>query len=419
MRNYRMILSKNHIAEFGYKDNANIILVGQVGTGKTRKNIIPCIMEQNDISMVIADTKGELYAKTANMLKFKGYDVKCINFDSPKDTKDFFNPFEYINDPEDIIATSSILVSELKANFGNWDPYWDNAGTLLLNAIIAYLVFECRKNDQTLANIQKLISNFAVREDQPDYRSTLDIMFDELKKKNPEHFAVKQWDAFTSIRGSSKTVSSITSVVMSKFAQFMTPGIERLTSKDTVDFKNLGKSKTVLFVSVSDVDRSKDKLASICYSLMLNTLRKIADKEEDKGLPNHVHFFLDDFATNVIIPNFDGYISCLRSREISFTIVLQSESQLYKLYGPTYNTILANAAYYIFLGSRDLQGCQDIAKRMNVPLDRVLYKSKDEVFILSNFERPIVDETYDLKTHPDYSKLESENYCIQSVEMDL
>ena len=126
---------------------------------------------------------------------------------------------------------------------------------------------------------------------------------------------------------------------------------------------------------------------------------------------------MDDFATNVVIPSFPNFISCLRSREISFTLVLQSESQIKTLYGEAYSTIIANCAYYLFLGSRDLQGCYEISKRMNIPLDKVLYKSRDEVFILSNFNRPIVDTIYDVRTHSAYSKLESEHYYPQNHEL--
>ena len=416
MKDYRMILSKNHTAHFGFKDNGNILVLGQVGTYKTRGHVLPNIMEQDKISMVISDTKGELQAKTEKMLREKGYIVKNINFDNPKASKNHFNPFKYIRTPEDILATSAILISEVHPGY-KVDPYWDNSATLLLNAVIAYLVYECRPLDRTLANVRKLICNFEISEGQPARKSTLEIMFDDLKKKDKEHFAVKQWESFLAIRGSEKTVACIASTLLGKFSQFLTPDIETLTENDTLDFDSIGKKKTALFVCVSDVDRSKDKLVSIFYSLLLNRLRTVADGQENRGLPIHVHFFMDDFATNVVIPSFPNFISCLRSREISFTLVLQSESQLKTLYGEAYSTIIANCAYYLFLGSRDLQGCYEISKRMNIPLDKVLYKSRDEVFILSNYNRPIVDTIYDVRTHSAYSKLESEYYYPQNHEL--
>ena len=418
MNNYRMILSKNHTANFGFKDNGNILVLGQVGTYKTRGHVLPNIMEQDDISMVISDTKGELQAKTEKLLREKGYIIKSINFDNPRSSHNHFNPFAYIQTPEDILATSAILVSEVHPGY-HVDPYWDNAAMLMLNAVIAYLANECRPSERTLANLRKLVCAFAAREDNPQYKSPLEIIFDDIKDKKPESFAVKQWEAFLSIKGAAKTVSTIASVLLSKFAQVLTPDIEFLTSSDTIAFDEIGRKKTALFVSVSDVDRSKDKLVSIFYSLLLNRLRTVADKRPDRGLPIHTHFFMDDFATNVVIPNFPNYISCLRSREISFTLVLQSENQLKTLYGEASSTIVANCAYYLFLGSRDLQGCYEISKRMNIPLDKVLYKSRDEVFILSNFSRPIIDSIYDVRTHVSYDELESEQFYPQSHELSL
>lgn len=417
MSNYRMILGRNNTAEFGFKDNGNILVLGQVGTYKTRGHVLPNIMEQDEISMVISDTKGELQAKTEKMLREKGYIVKSVNFDNPKATQNYFNPFVYISSPEDILATSALLVSEVHPGY-RVDPYWDNAATLLLNSIIAFLVEECRPAERTLENLRKLVCAFEVSDDKR--KSTLEIMFEDLKAKKKEgSYALDQWNAFMTIKSSERTASCIVSTLLSKFAQVLTPDIVTLTSKDTVAFDMIGKKKTALFVNVSDVDRSKDKLVSIFYSLLLNRLRNVADKHRDRGLPVHVHFFMDDFATNVVIPSFPNYISCLRSREISFTLVLQSENQLKALYGEDCNTIIANCAYYLFLGSRDLHGCQDIAKRMNAPLDKVLYKSRDDVFILSNFSRPVIDTIYDVRTHPAYGELESERYYPRSCEPEL
>lgn len=421
MNGYRMILSKEQTAHFGFKDNGNILVLGQVGTYKTRGHVLPNIMEQDNISMVISDTKGELQAKTEKLLKERGYKVKCVNFDNPKASKNHFNPLAYISTPEDIVETSSIIVSELHPGFRQ-DPYWDNASTILLNAIIAYLIEECRPSERTLENVRKLICAFEVADSQDPRKSALEIIFEDLAKKHQDKsilhrsFALEQWAAFKTIKSSEKTVACIVSTLLGKFTQFLTPDISNLTCIDDLHFGRIGAEKTALFINVSDVDRSKDKLVSIFYSLLLNKLRTVADRQPDRGLPVHVHFYMDDFATNVIIPSFPNYISCLRSREISFTLVLQSENQLRSLYGEDSNTIIANCAYYLFLGSRDLQCCQDISKRMNVPLDRVLYKSKDEVFILGNFIKPIVDRIYDVRNHPNYAKLESERYYSTAAE---
>lgn len=414
MNEYRMILSKNHTANFGYKANGNILVLGQVGTYKTRGHVLPNIMEQDNISMVISDTKGELQAKTEKLLCQKGYIVKNLNFDDPKASRNHFNPLTYVRTPEDILAVSSIIVSEVHPGH-RMDPYWDNASMLLLNSIIAYLIETCSPSERTLHNVRKLICAFDASIAQSGGKSALEIIFDDYAAKRKKEktifaqsFALEQWAAFCAIKSSDKTAACIISTLLGKFSHFLTPDISALTGQDNVDFDQMGQQKTALFVNVSDVDRSKDKLVSIFYSLLLNRLRAIADCQPDKGLPVHVHFFLDDFATNVVIPNFPNYISCLRSREISFTLVLQSEHQLKLLYGVASNTIVANCAYYLFLGSRDLQGCQDIAKRMNVPLDKVLYKDRNEVFILSDFHRPLVDTVYDVRTHPRYNTIEND-----------
>ncbi len=408
MNKYEFILSQNHTARFGYKDNANILVLGQVGSYKTRGHILPNIMHQNDISMVISDAKGELLEKTGKLLRQKGYTVQCINFDVPASSINYFNPFAYISTPEDILAISNILVSEVNGILPP-DPYWDNASQLLLNAVIAYMVEECPPTERTLTNLRKLICALKLS-DNPIYHSPLEIIFNDLRKKKPWCYAIKQWDAFIAVKDAVKTASCIVSVLLTKFAQFLTPDIEKLTTRDTVKIDRLGSQKTALFICVSDVDRSKDKLVSIFYRTLLSRLRTVADQQASKGLPVHVHCFLDDFATNVVIPEFDNYISCLRSREISFTLVLQSESQLAKRYGPSRDTIIANCAYYLFLGSRDLGGCLDISKRMNLPLNRILYKPRDEVLIIRNFEKPLVDRIYDVRSHPNYKELEHDTF---------
>ena len=407
MHNYHMILSRNHTAHFGFKDNANILVLGQVGTYKTRGHILPNIMEQDAISMVISDTKGELKAKTEKLLRQKGYNVKSVNFDDPAKSPDCFNPLIYIRTPEDILAISEILISET-GGINTKDPYWDQAALGLLQAVLAYLVYECKPAERTLENVQRLICALQIGDGFGSGKSPLEIIFDDLKKEKPNCFAVRQFDAFLTIKSAEKTVATILSVLLTKFSRFLTPNIMKLTARDTVDMESLGHKKTALFVSVSDVDRSKDKLASIFYTLLLSRLRDVADRQKDRGLPIHVHFFLDDFSTNVVIPGFANAISSLRSREISFTLVLQSESQLQMRYEQDYRTIIANCAYYLFLGSGDLESCQDIARRMNVPLDRVLYKPRNEMVILSGFQRPVVDAIYDVRQHPDYGQLESE-----------
>lgn len=405
-----MILSLNHRAKFGFKDNGNILVLGQVGTGKPRSHVLPNIMEQNEISMVIADTKGELRAKTERLLRAKGYAIKSVDFDNPAKSADQFNPFMYIHSPEDILMVSNIIVA-IQQEYMRADPYWDDSALLMLSAVVAYMCEELRPSERTLYNLRRLICCFSVRDDCADYKSPLDIIFDDLETKNPNSFALKQWRAFSTIKGASRTTATICSVLLSKFSQFLTPDIEQLTSSDTLDFNSIGHKKTALFVSVSDVDRSKDRLVSLFYSLLLNALRNEADRQPDLGLPVHVHMFLDDFATNVSIHNFPNYISSMRSREVSFSIVLQSEDQLQRLYGANAGTIISNCAYYLFLGSNDLECCQKIARRLNAPLDKVLYKPRDQVFVLNNFERPITDTVFNLTSHPEYSKLENE--CIK------
>ena len=395
---YEMILSKNQRAKFEHKDNSNILVLGQVGTGKTRSHVLPNIIEQDTVSLVIADTKQEVHAKCATLLRKKGYIIKYIDLDNPAASKDYFNPFVYINSPEDILMLSNIIVAAQQEHT-RADPYWDDSALLMLSAVVAYMCEELHPAERTLYNLRRLVCAFKVHDDIPDYKSPLEILFDDLAVKNPNSYALKQWQAFSTIKGVSKTSSTIMSVLLSKFAQLLTPDVERLTSKDTLAFASIGHKKTALFISVSDVDRSKDRLASLLYSLLLNTLRNEADQQPDKGLPIHVHFFLDDFSTNVCIPSFDNYISCMRSREVSFSVILQSEDQLHRLYGRNAGTIIANCGYYLFLGSNDLDCCQKIARRMNVPLDRVLYKQRNQVFVLSNFERPIVDTVYDLTAH--------------------
>ena len=202
-----------------------------------------------------------------------------------------------------------------------------------------------------------------------------------------------------------KTFTSIIISLATTFTALMSKGIKHLTHKNTIDFRKLGHQKTALFVINSDADRSKDVLVNILFQQAIDELCRDADCQPGHCLPVHVHFFLDDFGTNLTINRFDAAIAGMRSREMSCSVILQSEGQLKKMYGDAWPTILGSCAAYVFLGSNDINTCHDVSLRINKPLDQVLYKRNSDIFVFVQGKRPEKVERYDLVLHELYCKL--------------
>lgn len=397
-----MILADNIYLDHGFKSNQNVLVLGVPGSGKSRGHVLPNLMEM-DSSFLILDPKGELYDVSEEMLRNRGYRVECIDFNEPLKTKSFYNPLMHIHSEEDIIKLSSLLVGGQKKYCK--DPFWPDSSAILANALIGYLYSECREEDRNLACLLKLLKQLDALAASNGRETTLDIMFESVKKHSPDSFALEQYELLTKCAASEKTLSSIIISLIATFSSTMTKGIKHLTNKNTVDFKKMGHVKTALFVKSSDTDRSKDVLVSILFQQAMDELCKEADSLPNHCLPVHVHLFLDDFGTNLTIERFDALIAGMRSREISCSVIIQSEGQLCAMYGPSWSTLLGSCQSYVFLGSNDLETCKAISVRMNVPLDDILYKSLDEILVFTQGCKPQKARRYDLKKHLLYPQL--------------
>ena len=392
-----MYVAEGKKIDTGYKANRNVVVVGAPGTGKSRYVIIPGLMTI-DGSVAVLDPKGELYDMTKDLMEKRGYDIYVIDFKDPFKTQQFYNPLMHIRKDkhmeDDIVRVSRLLLDE---QWDAHDPFWSRAAQLLANAIIGFLIEECDETDITFTGMSSLLKSMSC-----EGESVLDILMKELKEKNPKSFAVSQYELFKSVGTSDKTFSSIVISLVAAFANVMSKGMTYLTSKDTIDFLELGQRKIALYIKSSDTDRSKDKIVSLLFSQMMDELCTYADEKEKHCLDTHVHFFLDDFGTNLRIPEFDSYIAGMRSREMSCSVILQSEAQLRKLYGESWATIIASCGNYIFLGTNDLDTCTSISRRLNRPLEEVLYKKREDIFLFAQHEKPEKCKRYDISKDLNY-----------------
>ena len=394
----------------------NCLVLGVPGSGKTRGHILPNLCNMENSSAVLLDPKGELYTLTADMMRRRGFIVKLIDFDNPLNPETaFYNPLFYCKESDDILAITKILVADdhVRAK----DPFWPNSAQIFANALIGYLVFECRPSEQTLSSLIKLLRAFEVPTDSSQ-KTTLDIMFGDAKQKHPDAWHVEQYDLLKKVSGADRTYASIAMSLISTFTGFMSNGIKKLTSSDTLDIRSIGERKTVLYVKSSDSDRSKDKLISILFQQVFTELFHAADSSPNHVLKVHTHLYLDDLGTNLTIENLDGYLAACRSREISASVILQSIGQLEKQFGPAYTAILGSCASLIFLGSNDINTCHEMSLRLNKPLGTVLYKDINDIFVFTQGDTAKRTRIYDVTRHPNYgmlcdfnSKSKKDNSC--------
>lgn len=377
--------------------NNNVIISGASGRGKTRSIIKPNIMQMN-CNYVISDPKGQLIKELGTMLEKNGYKIKVLNLVDMKHS-DSYNPFVYIKNSGDVYKLLEYLISNLTPpNARHSDPFWDQAARVLLSAICFYLIEECNPEDQTFSNVMKLLRCEEIHEYE-NYKSTLDIMFEDLAERKPESVAVKQHKLYKSC-GTGKTASSILISAEVYLQHFNLPEYDLLTSSNTLEMERLSDEKVALFVITSDTDRSKNWLAGLFYSQLFDLLCNQENKR-------HIRFIMDDFVCTGYIPDFDLKLSMMRSRNLSCMIVIQDESQLEKDYGAAANGIIANCDSYIFLGSTSIPSCEAVSKRIGKDyLDAYHLRclTHNQCVVISGSTGGIFYK-YDLKNHPNYFQI--------------
>lgn len=339
--------------------NNNVLVIGGSGSGKTRNYVKPNIMQLHS-SYVITDPKGELLRDCGKLLAENGYKVKIFNL-IHMDQSDKYNPFNYIVSEQDILKLiNNLITNTTPSQTHKGEAFWENAEKTLLQALFAYVHFEGLPEERNIGTVMELIRLAEVREEDETYVSALDILFQELKEENPNHFACKQYDLFKLAAG--KTAKSILVSLGVRLSPFYIQSLANLLSDDTLELDMLGSEKTALFIILPDSDKTFNFIAAMMYQQLFDILAHKADTVYNGRLPYHVRFMLDEFANIGQIPDFEKYISTMRSREMSANIILQNISQLKSLYEKTWETITGNCDTLLFLGGKEQSTLEYLSK---------------------------------------------------------
>ncbi len=384
--------------------NNNVLAVGTSGAGKTRTLVIPNLL-QAEGSYVISDPKGSLHKQYSKYLEEQGYKVYKVDFVNPEKS-DEYNFFDYIRSEDDYIKIANMIV--YNGPKGNMDPFWDEATILLLSSLIAYLKEYRPRREQNLNSITKLAVAANVNEYEYDaeFKNCTDLIMDGVRMDNPDSFAAKQYSKFRV--AAAKTLKSILISLDAKLSRIDRKSVEKMmcgdpwieysSSRNRIDFTELGRRKAAIFVEVSDSERSMDPLANLFFTQAINELCYYADNEcEGNRLPVPVRFIFDDFATNVSIEEFPRIISSIRSRGISAMLCIQSEAQLSNRYKEDGRTIIGNCDTYIYLGGNDVDTARNVARRADIPEKKVLNMPVGEVILFRRGEEPVITKSFNLE----------------------
>ncbi len=334
--------------------NKNVLIVGGSGSGKTRfwlkPNLMQCTSKTYPVSFVVTDPKGTLIIETGKMLQRNGYRIKVLNTINFKKSMKY-NPFAYIHDEKDILKLVTTLIANTKGDGKGGDPFWEKAETLLYTALTGYIHYEAPEEEQNFSTLVEFINSMEVREDDEEFKNSVDLMFDELEEKSPDHFAVRQYKKFKLSAG--KTAKSILVSCGARLAPFDIAELREVTAYDELELDTLGDRKTALFLIMSDTDDSFNFLISMAYTQLFNLLCEKADDVYGGRLPVHVRCLIDECANIGQIPKLEKLVATIRSREISACLVLQAQSQLKAIYKDNADTIIGNMDCSIFLGGRE------------------------------------------------------------------
>jgi type IV secretion system protein VirD4 len=410
-----------------HKRNLNVLVVGGSGSGKTRSYALPNVLQANT-SMVILDPKGEIARATGHLLENKGYEVRVLDLIN-MERSHCYNPFVYLETDNDVqrLVTNLFKATTPKGSVSQ-DPFWDTAASMLLLALIFFLKYEAPKDEQNFPMVLELLRAGEVREDDDEFISILDELFDHLERRDPEHIALKYYRNYRS--GSAKTLKSIQVTLASRLEKFNLSDLSVLTVTDELELSTLGEKKVALFALIPDNDSSFNFLVSILYTQLFQQLFYTADRKYKGTLPVHVHFVLDEFA-NVSLPDdFDKILSVMRSRGLSVSIILQNLAQLKALFEKQWESLVGNCDEFLYLGGNEQSTHKYVSELLgketidtnsygkstgrqgsystNYQLSGRELLTPDEVRMLDNRfallfvrgERPVKDDKYELAAHP-------------------
>lgn len=408
--------------------NKNVLIVGGSGSGKTRFWIKPNLLQLHS-SYVLTDPKGTTLLEVGNAFVHANYRIKIFNTINFRKSM-HFNPFAYLHSEKDILKLTTTLMANTKGEGKGGDPFWEKAEILLYCALIGYIHYEAPKEEQNFATLIEFIDAMEVREDDEDFQNAVDLMFEDLKKKNPNHFAVRQYAKFKLAAG--KTLKSILISAGARLAPFDIQEVREITMYDELELDTLGDEKTALFLMMSDTDGSFNFLISMIYTQLFNLLCEKADDVYGGRLPVHVRCLIDEAANIGQIPNLEKLVATIRSREISACLVLQARSQLKAIYKDNADTIIGNMDSQVFLGGSEPTTLKELSEalgketidtfntsdtRGSSPSCGTNYQklgkelmSRDELAVMEGSKcilqlrgvRPFLSEKYDLTQHPNY-----------------
>ncbi|MGN0774815.1 MAG: VirD4-like conjugal transfer protein, CD1115 family [Candidatus Ventricola sp.] len=332
-----------------YARNKNVLVVGGSGSGKTRFFVLPNLMQCHS-SYVVTDPKGSVLVECGQLLRRKGYRIKVLNtINFAKSMR--YNPFAYIHSEKDILKLVTTLMANTKGEGQGGDPFWQKAETLLYCALIGYIHYEAPEEEQNFATLIEMINRMEVHEDDEEYKNTVDVLFEDLERQNPEHFAVRQYRKYKLAAG--KTAKSILISCGARLAVFDIAELRAVTAYDELELDTVGDRKTAMFFIMSDTDDTFNFLISMAYTQMFNLLCEKADDVYGGRLAVHVRCLIDECANIGQIPRLEKLMATIRSREISACLILQAQSQLKALYKDNADTIVGNCDSFIFLGGKE------------------------------------------------------------------
>lgn len=414
---------------YKHKRNLNVLVVGGSGAGKSRTYAIPNIMQCN-CSMVITDPKAELLRKTGGVLERNGYEVRVFDLINPEISW-CYNPFAYVRDDKDVLKLINNLIRNTTPKGAqSSDPFWEKSETALLQALMLYLLHEAPPEEQNFPMIMEMLGSAQVKEDDEDYQSPLDILFERLEMRDPESIAVKQYAIYKQAAG--KTAKSILISVGVRLAAFNLKQIANLTCTDELDLYSIGEKKVALFCCIPDADTSMNYLVGMIYSNLFQTLYYVADRKYGGRLPIPVHCIMDEWPNVALPDDFDKILATMRSRGISCSIIIQNIAQMKALFKDSYESLIGNCDEFLYLGGNEKEGHKYVSELLGKEtLDTNTYGqtkgrsgsysvnyqqtgrellTPDEIRLLDNRkailfirgERPIMDDKYDLKKHVNF-----------------
>lgn len=416
-----------------YARNKNVLVIGGSGSGKTRFYVKPNLMQMHS-SYCVTDPKGTIVIECGKMLEDNGYEIKVLNTINFKKSMKY-NPFAYLRSEKDILKLVQTIIANTKGEGEKaGEDFWVKAEKLYYTALIGYIFYEAPREEKNFATLLDMIDASEVREDDETYMNPIDRLFEALEKREPTHFAVKQYKKYKLAAG--KTAKSILISCGARLAPFDIQELRDLMSEDELELDTLGDRKTALFVIISDTDDTFNFVVSIMYSQLFNLLCDKADDEYGGRLPVHVRCLLDEFANIGLIPKFEKLIATIRSREISASIILQAQSQLKAIYKDNADTIVGNCDSTLFLGGKEKTTLKELSETLgketidlyNTSETRSNQKSfglnyqktgkelmsQDEITVMDGSKcifqlrgvRPFLSDKFDITKHKNYKLLE-------------